>query len=56
MAEQMWTREELEAAHPDGTVLIQIDSEVRTMTTEEWSAWIAAAVDTRKPVSAEGVI
>lgn len=44
-----WTREELEAAHPDGTVLMQVDDEVRPMTTDEWSAWIDAAVGTNKP-------
>lgn len=39
MAKQ-WTREELVALHPEGTVNIQIDDDSRLMTSEEWSAWI----------------
>jgi len=44
-----WTRNELEALYPDGTVNVQIDDEVRPMTTDEWSAWIDEAVGQPKP-------
>lgn len=44
-----WTRQELEALYPDGTVSVQVDDEVTPMTTEEWSAWIDAQVGTEKP-------
>ena len=35
-----WTRDELQALYPDGTVNVQVDDESRPMTTEEWSEWI----------------
>lgn len=44
-----WTREELEALYPDGTVNVQVDDEVRPMTTDEWSAWIDSQVGMEKP-------
>ena len=44
-----WTRDELVALYPDGTVNVQVDDVVRPMTTEEWSAWIDAQVGTEKP-------
>ena len=44
-----WTRQELEALYPDGTVSVQVDDEVTPMTTDEWSAWIDAQVGTEKP-------
>jgi len=43
-----WTRQELEALCPDGTVNVQVGDEVRPMTTDEWSAWIDAQVGTEK--------
>ncbi|MCP4895259.1 MAG: hypothetical protein GY911_15780 [Actinomycetales bacterium] len=43
-----WTRPELEAAHPDGTVNVQVDDDVRVMTTDEWNAWIDDQVGTPK--------
>jgi len=43
-----WTRQELEELHPDGTVNVQIDDDVRPMTHEEWSAWIEQQVGTEK--------
>ena len=43
-----WTRDELVALYPDGSVNCQIDEDVRPMTTEEWSAWIDQAVGTEK--------
>ena len=48
MAER-WTRDELVALYPDGTVSVQVDDEVRPMTTDEWSAWIDEAVGQPKP-------
>lgn len=48
MAEQ-WTRDELVALYPDGTINVQVDDEVRPMTTDEWSAWIDGQVGTDKP-------
>lgn len=48
MAEQ-WTRDELVALYPDGTVNVQVDDVVRPMTTDEWSAWIDGQVGTDKP-------
>lgn len=48
MAEQ-WTRDELVALYPDGTVNVQTDDEVRPMTTDEWSTWIDGQVGTDKP-------
>ena len=50
------TREQLEQNHPLGSVMIQIDDEVRPMNEEEWHAWVERQVGTEKPVSAEGVI
>jgi trans-2-enoyl-CoA reductase len=44
-----WTREELEALYPDGTVSIQVDDTVTVMSTDEWSAWIDQQVGTEKP-------
>ncbi len=44
-----WTRDELEALYPDGTVNVQVDDEVRPMTTDEWSAWIDEQVGLEKP-------
>ena len=44
-----WTREELEALYPLGTVNVQVDDDVTVMSTEEWSAWIDAQVGTEKP-------
>ena len=49
MAEQ-WTRDELEALYPYGTVNVQVDDDVRPMTHEEWDAWIESGVGTEKPV------
>jgi hypothetical protein len=43
-----WTRPELEAAHPDGTVNVQVDDDVRVMTTDEWNAWVNDQVGTVK--------
>ncbi len=43
-----WTRQELEQLHPDGSVSVQVDDEITVMSTEEWSAWIDAAVGTEK--------
>lgn len=43
-----WTRQELEALHPLGTVNVQVDDEVTPMTAEEYSAWIDAQVGTEK--------
>jgi ribosomal protein S12 methylthiotransferase accessory factor YcaO len=51
-----WTRDELEALHPDGTVNVQVDDDVRPMTTDEWSAWIDQQVGQEKPVDGEGAI
>ena len=44
-----WTRDELEALYPDGTVNVQVDDEVTPLTTDEWSAWIDAQVGQPKP-------
>jgi hypothetical protein len=44
-----WTRDELEALYPDGTVNVQIDDLVRPMTYEEWDTWIEQQVGTEKP-------
>lgn len=44
-----YTRDELISIYPDGTVAVQIDDEVRTMTTDEWSAWIDGQVGQPKP-------
>jgi len=43
-----WTRTELEEAHPDGTVNVQVDDDVRVMTSAEWNAWIDGQVGTEK--------
>jgi len=43
-----WTREELEALYPDGSVSVQVDDTVTVMSTAEWSAWIDAQVGTEK--------
>jgi hypothetical protein len=47
--EMQWTRDELVALYPDGTVNVQVDDEVRPMTTDEWSAWIDSQVGQPKP-------
>jgi len=44
-----WTRDELQALYPDGTVNVQVDDEVTPMPTDEWSAWIDAQVGMEKP-------
>ena len=49
MAEQ-WTRNELEALYPLGTVNVQVDDVVRLMDEAEWDAWIESGVGTEKPV------
>jgi len=43
-----WTRQELEELHPDGTVNVQVDDDVRPMTHEEWDTWIEQQVGTEK--------
>jgi len=43
-----WTRQELEALYPDGTINVQIDDLVRPMTHEEWTAWIDRQVGTER--------
>ena len=45
----VYTRDELVALYPDGTVSVQVDDEVRPMTTDEWSAWIDGQVGLEKP-------
>ena len=50
-----WTRDELEALYPDGTVNVQVDDEVRPLTTDEWSAWIDGQVGLEKPTDDEVV-
>jgi hypothetical protein len=47
-----WTRDELEALYPDGTVNVQVDDLVRPMTHEEWDTWIEQQVGTEKPEEA----
>ena len=49
-----YTRIDLEALYPLGTVNVQVDDDVRPMTQAEWDAWIESAVGTEKP--SEGVI
>ena len=49
-----YTRDELEALYPLGTVNVQVDDDVRPMTQDEWDAWIEQQVGTEKP--SEGVI
>jgi hypothetical protein len=44
-----WTRDELVALYPDGTVNVQIDDLVRPMTHEEWDTWIEQQTGTEKP-------
>jgi len=51
-----WTRDELVALYPDGTVNVQVDDDVRPMTTDEWSAWIDGQVGQKKPVDGEEAI
>jgi hypothetical protein len=51
-----WTRDELVALYPDGTANVQVDDEVRPMTTDEWSEWIDGQVGMEKPVDGEGAI
>jgi len=45
----IYTRDELEALYPDGTVNVQQNHDVRPMTTDEWSAWIDQQVGQEKP-------
>ena len=51
-----YTRDELVALYPGGTVNVQVDDDVRPMTTDEWSAWIDGQVGMEKPVDGEGAI
>jgi len=44
-----WTRDELVALYPDGTVNVQQNHEVRPMSSDEWSAWIDQQVGQPKP-------
>ena len=44
-----YTRDELEALYPLGTVNVQVDDKVRPMDDAEWDAWIESAVGTEKP-------
>ena len=44
-----WTRDELVALYPDGTVNVQVDDDVTPMSAEEWSAWIDQQVGQPKP-------
>jgi hypothetical protein len=44
-----YTRNELEALYPLGTVNVQVDDEVRPMDEAEWDAWIEQQVGTEKP-------
>ena len=48
-----WTRQELEALYPNGSVSVQVDDTVTPMKTAEWSAWIDAQVGTEKPEETE---
>ncbi len=43
-----WTRTQLETAFPNGSVSVQVDDDVRVMTTDEWNAWIDDQVGTPK--------
>ena len=45
-----YTRNELEALYPLGTVNVQVDDDVRPMDEAEWDAWIEQQVGTEKPV------
>ena len=45
-----YTRDELEALYPYGTVNVQVDDDVRPMDEAEWDAWIEQQVGTEKPV------
>ena len=47
---ETWTREELVALFPDGSVGVQVDDVVTPLSSEEWSAWIDAQVGGEKPV------
>jgi hypothetical protein len=44
-----YTRDELEALYPCGTVNVQVDHDVRPMDEAEWDAWIEQQVGTEKP-------
>ena len=44
-----YTRDELEALYPLGTVNVQVDDEVRPMDHAEWDAWIDGQAGTEKP-------
>ena len=46
---ETWTKAELEALYPDGTVSVQVNDEVTTMTTDEWREWIDGQVGLEKP-------
>lgn len=39
------TREEFEVQHPLGSVNVQEDDVVRSMTQEEWTAWVDQAME-----------
>ena len=49
----VYTRDELVSLYPDGTVNVQVDDDVRAMTTDEWSEWIDAQVGQEKPTDDE---
>ena len=44
-----WTKQELDALHPEGSVSVQVDDTVTPMTSEEWREWIDGQVGTPKP-------
>lgn len=44
-----WTKEELEALYPHGTVTRRHNHDTIVLTTEEWSAWVDKKVGTEKP-------
>lgn len=44
-----WTREELVAAYPEGTVGTQVDDTFTPFTSEEWAAWIEDHIGLEKP-------
>ena len=46
---ETWTKAELEALYPEGSVSVQVDNTVTPMTTDEWREWIDAQVGTPKP-------
>lgn len=44
-----WTREELEAVFPVGSVNVQVDDDVRPLDADEWAEWIGSQVGMAKP-------